>query len=73
VKMFDLGNKKFVSVRDFKGKTYVDLRTYYFDDNKDLQPGNKGISLSPEQWKKLLTLIPDVDDKLKQSLLVRIN
>jgi hypothetical protein len=63
--MFDLGNKKFVSVRDYKGKTLVDLRTFYLDDNRDLQPGNKGITLSPENWKSLLTFLPEIENKLK--------
>merc|ERR1712080_38424 len=27
--MWDLGNNKKVCVRDFKGKTYVDIREYY--------------------------------------------
>jgi hypothetical protein len=38
-------------VRDFKGKTYVDIREYYTDKNMDMMPGKKGISLNVEQVK----------------------
>ena len=31
--MWDLGNMKRVVVRDFKGKTYIDIREYYVDKN----------------------------------------
>ena len=31
--MWDLGNMKRVVVRDFKGKTYIDIREYYIDKN----------------------------------------
>lgn len=44
-----LGNKKFVDVREFKGKIYVDIREYYEKDG-EMRPGKKGISLSTEHW-----------------------
>ena len=31
--MWDLGNMEKVVVRDFKGKTYIDIREYYVDKN----------------------------------------
>ena len=40
-----LGRMRFVDVRDFKGKTLVDIREYY-DAGGELKPGKKGISLS---------------------------
>ena len=44
----------FVQVREFKGKTYIDIREYYVDKNTmDTKPGKKGISLSCEQYQKL--------------------
>jgi len=41
-------------VREFKGKTYVDIREYYVDKNTmETRPGKKGISLNCEQYQKL--------------------
>ncbi|KAI0001281.1 transcriptional Coactivator p15-domain-containing protein [Russula compacta] len=49
----DLGKKKRVTVRSFKGTTLVDIREYYGEEG-DEKPGKKGISLTVEQWKSLV-------------------
>jgi len=62
---FDLEGYKRVTVRDFKGKVYVDIREFYEKDGKVL-PGKKGISLSASAWNKLKSLTDDVDETLKE-------
>ncbi|KAJ4455345.1 putative Transcriptional Coactivator p15 (PC4) [Paratrimastix pyriformis] len=47
------GSKRFVTVRKFKGRVYVDIREFYEDDG-EMKPGKKGISLTPEQWQSLV-------------------
>lgn len=60
-----LGNMKFVKVREFKGKTYIDIREYYVDkQTMDTKPGKKGISLNCEQYQKLKSVISEIDAKL---------
>merc|ERR1712083_413418 len=49
-----VGGMKFVKVREFKGKTYIDKSTM------ETKPGKKGISLNCEQYQKLKTLIPEI-------------
>jgi len=60
-----LGNNKHIVVREFKGKTYIDIREYYVDKNTmETKPGKKGISLNCEQYQKLKTFLDDVDHAL---------
>ncbi|XP_048584005.1 activated RNA polymerase II transcriptional coactivator p15 [Nematostella vectensis] len=61
--VFPLANKRQVTVRDFRGKVYVDIREFYEDKNSgDMKPGKKGISLPVDQWGKLKELIDDIDE-----------
>lgn len=61
---WDLGNNRQITVRDFKGKLYVDIREMYFDKDGNLKPGKKGICLTVAQWRKLLSVMEDVDKVL---------
>ncbi|XP_071864723.1 single stranded-binding protein c31A [Bombus fervidus] len=63
--VWDLGNNRQISIRDFKGKLYVDIREMYFDKEANLKPGKKGICLSIAQWQKLLSVVDDVDKAVK--------
>ncbi|KAI0268806.1 transcriptional Coactivator p15-domain-containing protein [Gloeopeniophorella convolvens] len=56
----ELGKKRRVTVRDFKGSTLIDIREYYGTDG-DEKPGKKGISLSVEQWRTLMQASEAID------------
>ena len=60
---FILDNKKRISVHKFKGKLYVDFREFY-EDNGEMKPGKKGISLTVENWEKLKGFIDDIDESI---------
>ncbi|CAK9821198.1 Activated RNA polymerase II transcriptional coactivator p15 [Anthophora plagiata] len=62
---WDLGNNRQISVRDFKGKLYVDIREMYYDKDANLKPAKKGICLNMSQWRKLLSVVEDVDKIVK--------
>merc|ERR1712055_657411 len=48
---WELGQNKKVKIREFIGKTYIDIREWYID-KKDMEtkPGKKGISLNTIQF-----------------------
>ncbi|CAN6642224.1 hypothetical protein TRVA0_019S00804 [Trichomonascus vanleenenianus] len=62
---FDLGKKKKVTIRSFKGTPLVDIREYYTPkgDDKEL-PGKKGISLTLDVWRELVKSIPEIQKAL---------
>ncbi|KAF2495440.1 PC4-domain-containing protein [Lophium mytilinum] len=63
---WELGTKNRVSIAEFKGKTFVNIREYYEKDGKWL-PGKKGIMLPPEQYTILLAALPQIEKVLSES------
>ncbi|CAH1253273.1 SUB1 [Branchiostoma lanceolatum] len=61
--MIQLSNKRFISVREFKGKCLIDIREYY-DADGELKPGRKGISLTTDQWRRLKEAMDEIDGKI---------
>ncbi|XP_053276635.1 SUB1 regulator of transcription b [Pleuronectes platessa] len=64
--MFQIGKMRYVSVRDFKGKVLIDIREYWMNQDGEMKPGKKGISLNPEQWNQLKDQISEIDDAIKR-------
>ncbi|KAM9744145.1 SUB1 regulator of transcription b [Menidia menidia] len=64
--MFQIGKMRYVSVRDFKGKLLIDIREYWMNQDGEMKPGKKGISLNPEQWNQLKDQISEIDDAIKR-------
>ena len=62
---FQLDKTKFVTVREFRSKVYVDLREFYEKDGEML-PGKKGIALSVDTYQKFKDLIPEIDKALSE-------
>ena len=53
-----------VSMSEYKGKDYIDLRVYFQDDDGEYKPTKKGLALSPH-------LLPELEAaimKLKEVL-----
>ncbi|CAK5281745.1 unnamed protein product [Mycena citricolor] len=49
-KFIELGKTKRVTVREFKGSTFIDIREFYVEKGSgDMKPGKKGISLTVDQ------------------------
>ncbi|XP_050236966.1 uncharacterized protein LOC126686779 [Mercurialis annua] len=58
-----LSNKRNVVIQDYKGKSYVSIREYYFKNGMQL-PSNKGIHLSAEQWSSLRKNVPLIEEAI---------
>ncbi|XP_041916283.1 SUB1 regulator of transcription a [Alosa pseudoharengus] len=65
--MFQIGKMRYVSVRNFKGKVLIDIREYWIDQEGEMKPGRKGISLNPEQWNQLKEQISEIDDAVRRT------
>lgn len=60
-----LDKHKRLTVSEFKGKVYVHIRHFYeVKDDGEMKPTRKGIALSPELWKKLLSHADDINAAL---------
>ncbi|XVF36265.1 hypothetical protein REPUB_Repub19eG0043200 [Reevesia pubescens] len=55
-----------VSVRNWNGKIWVDIREFYLKDGKQL-PGKKGIALSLDQWNVLRDHVEELDKALAEN------
>lgn len=47
-----------------KGEPYIDLRTYYLDDNDEWQPTKKGIRLHAEALPELIEQLQASDEEI---------
>ncbi|ODQ65604.1 PC4-domain-containing protein [Nadsonia fulvescens var. elongata DSM 6958] len=69
--VIELGSKKRVTVRSFKGIPLVDIREYYSVNDSItgepmMLPGKKGISLSLQLWEQLMAKQDEINKALNQ-------
>ncbi|KAJ5770770.1 uncharacterized protein N7511_002821 [Penicillium nucicola] len=63
---WEISKTRRVTVSSFREKNMVNIREYYTKDGQDL-PGKKGISLPMDQFSTLITLLPQLEQALKDS------
>ena len=62
---FNIGNKRFVIVNEFKGQLYVHLREYQLDNvTNKLYPTVKGCALTPSRFANLVLSVTDIDENV---------
>ncbi|MBN2802918.1 MAG: transcriptional coactivator p15/PC4 family protein [Deltaproteobacteria bacterium] len=54
-----------VGVKEFKGKSYIDIRIYYMDDQGDWKPTKKGVSLSTEYIAELKDAVNIIEGQIQ--------
>jgi hypothetical protein len=52
-------DKIIVSVKEFKGKQYIDIRTFFENDQGEMVPTKKGISFTPENLDEAIRLLQE--------------
>lgn len=63
-----IGKQIYVTLSEFKGKRYIDVRKYYADDEGEMKPTRKGISFNAEDWREFVSKIQDIDSEVKNAL-----
>ncbi|XP_065358326.1 RNA polymerase II transcriptional coactivator [Calliphora vicina] len=60
-----LEKQRQVRINEFRGRKLIDIREYY-EKNGESLPGKKGISLSVDQWKKLLAIADEINGAIER-------
>lgn len=55
-----------VTVKEFKGKTYIDVRNFFENDEGEMVPTKKGVSLTPENLDELIRILGEAKKQLPQ-------
>ena len=61
---YHMGDDKYVSVNNFRGRKTVHVRQFYMNTNNERRPTKKGVVLSPEEWIQLTKFVKDVNGDL---------
>jgi hypothetical protein len=59
-------DKIIVTAKEFKGKQYIDIRTYFENDAGEWIPTKKGISLTPENLDEIIKILQQAKKKMAQ-------
>jgi hypothetical protein len=54
-----------ISLSTFKGRTYVDIRTFYEDAKGELAPTKKGVTITPDLWDEFRTGVAAAEEELQ--------
>ena len=63
-KCYHIGNEKYLTVSQFRGRKSVHVRQFYMDKNSTRRPTYKGLVLTPDEWSNLTLHVTDVNDIL---------
>ncbi len=58
-------NKIRVSITEFKGNNYIDLRVYYEDDAGEYKPTKKGVTFRPDQISQVMDGLLQAEKEIK--------
>ena len=53
-------------ITEYRGRSYADVRIFYRDDNEELKPTRKGLTISPLLWPEFVQGIQRLGAELAQ-------
>jgi len=59
-------DKIIISLKEFKGKHYIDIRTYFENQEGEWIPTKKGISLTPENLDDVIKFLKEAKQKVAE-------
>ena len=76
--LLQLGARKFLYVRKFQDRSTVQIREFFIpkvmqttpEDKirfEDLRPSQRGVALTPQQWRELKTFVERIDKDLQSA------
>jgi len=57
-------DKLVISLREYQGHPFVDLRLHFLVDDEQWHPTKKGITVSPSQWEEFVNAVGEVQAHL---------
>lgn len=58
-------NRRRLSVHAFKGRVYVDFRQWYETETGKLRPSQKGLALSPDEWRSVVSMTDRIENQIR--------
>ncbi len=55
-----------VSLENFKGRDYIDLRIYYQDENGEWKPTKKGVTVAPDKLDDVINFFNKAKEELSK-------
>ncbi len=62
-----IGKWIYVTVSEFQGKQFIDVRKYY-DSDGEMKPTKKGIAFDPKIWQEFVEKITQIDEEVKKRI-----
>lgn len=54
-----------ISTEEFKGRTYIDVRIYFEDNEGEWKPTKKGVTINPDKLEQVIDLLREAQQKLQ--------
>ncbi len=64
-------DKLVISLREYQGHAFVDLRLHFLGDDEQWHPTKRGVTISPNQWPEFLEAVGKVQAHLPQDTQAR--